>query len=223
MERTEIPTSIRVPVTIAKWLAGIRENFGEDAFEVASNKYYYCYQNYKAQLERIADPMVRVVNVHSGVDELMSYHIKKDSLKATCKRGCAECCRMFVFASPGEAKFLLRAAKERGIEIDWARVQKQAGKGEDDFYTSVMGEDNKCVFLDDKGSCKLYKLRPSSCRSHYVASKKELCEMNVNNKVQKILNPELEALVHAYITVEGCGNSGLAEMLLKHRNTYENQ
>jgi Fe-S-cluster containining protein len=217
MERIEIPTEIRVPVTIAMWLHGIKENYGQDAFETASNKYYVCYQHYKNQLEKITNSMERVVSIHQGIDGLMEYHIKKESLKATCRRGCAECCRMFVFASPSEAKFLLRAAKERGMTIDWDRVQKQAGRGEEDFYTSILGEDNKCVFLDENNSCKLYKMRPSSCRTHYVASKKELCIMDVKNKVQKILNPEAEALVHAYIATEGCENVGLADMLLKVR------
>jgi Fe-S-cluster containining protein len=215
----EILMAARVPMTVAQWLVGIRVNLGEEAYDKTAHDFMRSVDHYKMQLRRAPDAFSRVIMAHDGLDDICQEFIKNQKLdkKITCRRGCAECCRMFVAATPGEVRLILRGVKARNIPIDWDLVQKQAGKTEEDFYTDKMGEDNKCVFLDAKGSCSIYKMRPSSCRMHFVVSAKELCNMVVQNKVKKVFCPEAEALTYALMSVENCGNTNLADMLIKLR------
>ena len=211
-----------VPLTVAVWLQGIEKERGLEAADRASLMFMKATDHYKNELLKNEDVHARVLSAHNGADQVMEHHIKTQSSsstmrKVTCKRGCAECCRMFVAVAPNEAKLILRGAKSRGIKIDWEKLERQSGKKEDDFYTSVMGDDNKCVFLDEKSSCKIYKMRPLSCRNHLVASPKELCVMNNNNKIKKLFSPELEALTFAYVRLEGLENLSMADGLLRYR------
>jgi Fe-S-cluster containining protein len=208
-----------IPATVAQWLQGIEKERGVEASERAALMFMKAADHYKRELLKTPDVSARVLTAHDGADQIMEHHLKTQSLekKITCRRGCAECCRMFVAVTPSEAKLMLRTIKARNIEVDWEKLSRQAGKKEDDFYNDVMGDDNKCVFLDDKSSCKIYKLRPMSCRNHLVASPKELCSMESSNKVKKVFSPEVEALTFAYLDLEGLENLSMADGLLRYR------
>lgn len=111
--------------------------------------------------------------------------------RASCKRGCHSCCYLLVSASLVEmlpiAEYLLTSDvwKPR-LEETKKKLKEQAAlidglggifKGE---KTSLPYLEKKipCVFLKKNGDCAVYKIRPSTCRTYYVVSPPEDCDLN---------------------------------------------
>ena len=212
-------TGVMIPKTVGIWLQGIEEERGTEAADNAARQFIDTADHYKKELLKTEVLASRVLIAHQAADKLMEMHLDASKLKkdVTCRRGCHECCRMYVALTPSEARLILKTIKARNMEVDWEKLSRQAGKVEDDFYNHIMGEDNKCVFVDEKGSCKIYKMRPLSCRNHLVASPKELCSMETNNKVKKVFSPEIEAMTFAYISLEGLENLSMSDGLLRYK------
>lgn len=91
----------------------------------------------------------------------------------SCKKGCAHCCHIRVVATNAEAAVAVKYAKEHNIEIDKDRLEKQQDLDVEEYMFSPH---KRCVFLGDDNTCKIYPVRPMSCRTYYVTSPADMCD-----------------------------------------------
>lgn len=206
-----------LPRTVVTWLSQLQDHFGELESRKQLENYQEIYEKYSSYLRLYTKDDSKILKIYEIADKIMEDHLKLTGLakRVSCKRGCHECCRMYVAVSPSEVMFILKVIKNR--PLDWEAVLKQARLPEDGYWSSKVGDVNRCVFLDKKGSCSIYKVRPLSCRVHLVVGDKKFCDMKEENIVQKVFCPEAEAFLHAYADDDGGVKLSLPQALLKFR------
>ena len=116
-------------------------------------------------------------DAHIAVDNLLERDRKKDSTSAhiKCRKGCVHCCHEAVEIWPQEASLLANAARERGIELDRARLERQRRHTIESWQQQPAG-DRACVFLGHDGACTVYEFRPNACRKLLVMTDPALCD-----------------------------------------------
>lgn len=177
-----------------------------------------CFDHYRTEWARIApeEPMCVAFTVHEITDEYMAHMFatSKDGPDVQCHKGCAACCHLNVDVFTQEAVLLLAFAREQGIEIDEARLTRQATKT-DDTWHELTPEDQRCVFLADDRTCRVYDHRPGACRKYAVKNDPDRCDMNKypGGEVAIVFSIEAEIVHSAAMTVYGAGN--MATMLLR--------
>lgn len=104
------------------------------------------------------NPLKKLKSLYDAMDKIFSYV----DTYTPCKKGCSACCHYNVSVSEIEIAF---------IEINEKIKRSPFLSQKHDFH----GE--PCVFLNDAGSCEVYKSRPFVCRRHTVLTKtSHFCE-----------------------------------------------
>ena len=115
--------------------------------------------------------------------ELASFHARA-AARATCRRGCHDCCYTLVGATLAEAVVLLDAAcGDEAGQRRWPELAARLRADTDAFpedpaarAAAHLRRKQPCVFLSmSSGECTVYSARPLACRVHYVVSPKERC------------------------------------------------
>jgi Fe-S-cluster containining protein len=183
-----------------------------------------CFDHWRGEWQRIGDdePVRIAFTIHEVVDERVARMraTSKNGSEITCRKGCAACCHLHVDVFPHEAELLLWVAKGLGVEIDWARLERQAPK-DDDSWHELPKQDQRCVFLGDDNTCRVYEHRPGSCRKYHVLSAPALCdtETNPGGRVGIVFDVEAEIVHSAAMTAYGGGS--MATVLLQHQPNRE--
>ncbi|MFG1499895.1 YkgJ family cysteine cluster protein [Halobacteriovorax sp. XZX-3] len=95
----------------------------------------------------------------------------------SCRKGCSACCHTQVSVNKDEAELLASRILEDGIRVDVELLAIQYAAGNDSAaWFSIPYKQRGCVFLDDKGTCRVYSDRPSVCRTNYVISDAKHCD-----------------------------------------------
>lgn len=133
-------------------------------------------------LNKIKSSLERARFVHNVVDEynqkVFSHPILKELMP--CKAGCTGCCHTQVSVTEDEAELLAHNIAN-GVEINYKLLENQAAVGNDsDAFFAIAYSDRKCVFLDENGACKVYKDRPSVCRTNAVVGDAAQCDTSTN-------------------------------------------
>jgi len=136
------------------------------------------------------------LGVNQGVElltmayELFDQAVEPISEVCSCTKGCSACCRLILDIHGIEAENIRRYVINN---IDENKINRIVN----DFkkllpYTPTMEQrvnNNElrykyfekylsCAFLDDKGECSIYPVRPIKCRSYFVFSDPEICKPN---------------------------------------------
>jgi Fe-S-cluster containining protein len=144
--------------------------------------------------------------VHIAIDNVLERDRRKsaESADIKCRKGCDHCCRGPVEVWLHEAALLVEIAREAGMEIDQARLERQS------HYTmntwrQQPAADTTCVFLGDDGACKVYEFRPNTCRKLLVVTDPALCdaEKHPPDSVGRWFSWEAEILESAALEVFG--------------------
>ncbi len=134
---------------------------------------------YAGEFRAVAGPASLSVarDVHAAIDAVLARDrkISPASGDIRCGKGCDHCCHGPVEIWPHEAALLVEAAREAGIEIDRARLERQA-RYDMDAWREQPGADRACVFLGEDGACRVYESRPSACRKLLVVTDPALCD-----------------------------------------------
>lgn len=177
-----------------------------------------CFAHYREQWTAIAseEPLNVAFTVHEVTDEHVAHMLatSKHGPEVQCRKGCAACCHLYVDVFPQEAQLLLEFARDQGIEIDEARLARQATKT-DATWHELPPEDQRCVFLGDDRACRVYEHRPGACRKYAVKNDPDLCDMHKHpgGRVAIVFSVEAEIIHSAAMTTYGAGS--MAAMLLK--------
>ena len=146
--------------------------------------------------------------VHDTMDEVLDRDRGKDAASGgiQCRKGCSHCCHGPVEIWPQEAALLVKAARDAGIELDRARLERQ-GRQSIDTWRQQPGTDTACVFLGGDGACRIYASRPNACRKLLVVSDPALCDARNNSldRVDRWFSWESEMLETAALEVFGRG------------------
>ena len=179
-------------------------------------------------LKKIKNSLERARFLHNVVDEyntkVFSHPLLKELMP--CKSGCSGCCHTQVSVTEDEAE-LLADNIFNGVDIDYKSLETQASVGNNSSaYFDIAYNERRCVFLDDKGACKVYKDRPSVCRTNAVVGDAAQCDTSTNDKVSSIrLVKTLEAdmaIVGAFALARTSGTLPvMLEKVLKSKNTKE--
>lgn len=115
--------------------------------------------------------------VHSAIDHVLERDRKNSTASGDikCRKGCDHCCRVPVEIWPHEAALLVEIAREAGMELDQARLERQSQYTLDNWRQQPAA-DRACVFLGDDGACKVYEFRPNACRKLLVVTDPALCD-----------------------------------------------
>lgn len=145
-------------------------------------------------------------SVHASMDAVLARDRKKrtNSGDIRCRKGCAHCCHGPVEIWPHEAALLVAIAREAGIGMDRARLERQSRYAMDDWRKQPAA-DRACVFLGDDGACKVYEYRPNACRKLLVTSDPGLCDADRHppDLVGRWFSWEAEILESAALEVFG--------------------
>ena len=139
-------------------------------------------------LKKIKNSLERARFLHNVVDEyntkVFSHPLLKELMP--CRAGCSGCCHTQVSVTEDEAE-LLADNILNGVEIDFKALDSQASVGnESSAFFAIAFNERRCVFLDEKGSCKVYKDRPSVCRTNAVVGDAAQCDTSQGDKVSSI-------------------------------------
>lgn len=126
-----------------------------------------------------------VLQVYAKYDDALKPALEAKGV--TCRSGCSHCCRLPALASVAEMVPVVLALSQRE---DWLTAIRPAlelkiaeqlavvstfnvnDAGERSEY---LGKQIACVFLGEDEMCRVYELRPSACRYHYVVTPPENC------------------------------------------------
>jgi len=144
--------------------------------------------------------------VHIAIDDVLERDRKKSAASSDikCRKGCDHCCHGPVEIWPHEAALLLEIAREAGMELDKARLERQS-QYTMDTWRQQPAADTACGFLGDDGACKVYESRPNACRKLLVVTDPALCdaEKHPPDSVGRWFSWEAEILESAALEVFG--------------------
>jgi len=120
-----------------------------------------------------------------------------DLQKVKCRVGCNHCCKINVDISNGEADLIVSYCRENGIKINRQYLEAQRNLT---IKTRSKSKQCNCIFLSDKGTCKIYEVRPLNCRKYFVQSDPALCDPAKHRKgiVDVNFQADTEILASAY-------------------------
>lgn len=161
-------------------------------------------EQFRAAGKQVAPSVAR--GVHLAIDEVLERDRKKGagSGDIRCRRGCSHCCHGPVEIWPHEAALLVEIAREAGMELDRARLERQSRYAPDDWRQQPVA-DRACGFLGDDGACKVYEFRPNACRKLLVVTDPALCDADRHppESVGRWFSWEAEMLESAALEVFG--------------------
>lgn len=147
-------------------------------------------------------------DAHIAIGNLLERDQKKDpgSAYIKCRKGCVHCCHEAVEIWPQEAALLANAARERGIELDRVRLERQSHYTIESWQQQPAA-DMACVFLGEDGACTVYEFRPNACRKLLVVTDPALCDAQKHppEEVGRWFSWEAEILESAALEVFGRG------------------
>jgi uncharacterized protein len=148
---------------------------------------------------------------HQLIDmQLEQANIKENT---SCKAGCAYCCEMDVAINSDEAELLLEYANKNNITIDTARLERQSNI-KCAWHDQPKG-DRTCIFLGGDNLCKVYPVRPASCRK-YLAKVDDIEECNLAHGIRDVrlaVSGVVEIIASAMLNMGEQGR--LCQMILK--------
>jgi Fe-S-cluster containining protein len=167
-------------------------------------------QTVLSKLSKLATATKRARFVHKLIDdynlEVFAHPLVKEF--SPCQKGCSACCHTQVSVTSDEAKLLVQRISEDTF-INGSLLKKQAAAGNDaaSFY-ELSYQERQCIFLDDKGGCKVYADRPSVCRTNAVLGEKEQCLTNDGKQQLRLIKTSKSdmAIYAAYLFSEQSGS-----------------
>lgn len=179
-------------------------------------------------LNKIKSSLERARFVHNMVDEYNKEVFAHPLLKqfVPCKSGCSACCHTQVSVTDDEAD-LLADNIANGVEINPERLEIQAAAGnETSAFYKIPYQDRKCVFLDEKGACKVYKDRPSVCRTNAVVGEASQCATDAGPqgaiRLVKTLKSDMTIVGSFAVATTSGSLPMMLSKVLKEKNAAEN-
>ena len=132
----------------------------------------------------------------------------------SCRVGCCGCCHFEVEVTQDEGE-LLRDRVLGGVSVDRDLVRIQASRERKSLdWVKFWNPENRCVFLDAAGSCRIYEDRPSACRRLLVTTPAEACTTQ-GAEIAPVRMLLAEILLSAAIGIDPSGLSSISKKLAR--------
>jgi len=183
-------------VHISSQLGALLEKFPEDIVE----KILYSIAENVEVYERNVKHFGKKYNlkaIYEQTDEVLKKFNNANPVKASCKKGCAFCCKMEVMCSRIEAEYALKASEKLDgimMEDEMEILRKQVELSKVGTLEYALSPDAVCVFLTDDNECSIYEQRPMACRNYQVTGDPARCDV--------IAYPKENVAVIAYLDTE---------------------
>jgi Fe-S-cluster containining protein len=118
----------------------------------------------------------------------------------SCRYGCSACCHQHVGLSTLEAEKIANAMAEQYIPLDEGLLTRQV---QAKSWNQLSFADRRCVFLGSEGECRIYEVRPLTCRRYVVTSDPQHCVDEAVDKIQSTLDLVCDAYLSAFLTHYG--------------------
>jgi len=135
-------------------------------------------------LDRFLPPL------HKAYDRYVAKVLQSEDRRITCKSGCSACCRHFVTSvepfeilaihlrirNSAHYADLLFACHGRASQFERIlQAEGEDGEAEDRALYRYFVRGAACPFLGKEGTCRIYDLRPMSCRMFFSESSPRFC------------------------------------------------
>ena len=193
-------------------VAQLQATLSSDDFAKLLSEMHTAFGQHTADLLQYQPGTPRGEALHRMIDRETA-GVARNAIAVSCRKGCTGCCHYEVEITGDEAAVLKKAMATRGITIALDRLALQAARERQSPAWHRFGSlDNRCVFLDETGACRLYEDRPSICRKHMVTSPAEACTTpDTQVSVVRVLLAEI--LLSAALSLEGTSYGSLPKML----------
>lgn len=206
--------------------------FSIDSCAAKHREYEYCGKNYLGRdiyLDR-TEILMAYTEIHKRINEIIElsqgdgfgvnyavqklkelYSIYERAVQQinqyiSCRKGCSECCYVYVDTTAIEAELIRRYVKENfqsSKVSELACKAKETAKEMPHYQDIENADDNEiniiaknyfrkripCLFLTDKGECSIYEVRPVNCRIFNSVSSPERCRINNGSSNIKRIRP----------------------------------
>lgn len=144
-------------------------------------------------------------------------------LNASCKKGCAHCCKIEVRCTDTEVEIIMDHLEKTGDLFDEDEIgylQKQSEIPDAEY---VLSRERDCVFLDDNNECSIYEVRPMACRTYLVASPPEDCNALLYSKGRVAVIATIPTEAMRSVLYTSLPSDRLSNLLLKQykQRTHE--
>lgn len=164
-------------------------------------------------MDSLEDRFGVVEGFHKAVDKSLKTKPADLMDQVKCRKGCGHCCKIYVDVSLAEAQYVLNYCDDNNITINVDYLKEQAKLLKvDDFMFS---KHKRCVFLAGDDTCKVYEVRPISCRTYFVISDPELCDYSNGIKTVQAIATMEENLMGAGLFAADSETGSLSQMLLR--------
>ncbi|WPU64298.1 YkgJ family cysteine cluster protein [Peredibacter starrii] len=157
-------------------------------------------QNIINELQQLSSPITRAKFIHNLIEELNRDVFSNPLVEqlSPCKMGCSACCHTQVSVTQDEAALMALLVREGiGIDLDLLELQAIAKNDSDEFY-KIPYSKRACVFLDENGACRIYKNRPSVCRTNAVIGEIDQCDTSSEIKPTRLIKtPKSDLVIYA--------------------------
>ncbi len=168
------------------------------------------FEKYSARLRAYDAGVERGTALHKIMDQAMK---TAGHIKVSCCKGCSGCCHYEVEITNDEAAVLASIVRS-GLAIDTSRLSNQAARERrGPEWSDVLHPSNRCVFLGEDNTCRVYENRPSVCRRTLVTSPAEACS-KPGQPVSPVEILLAELLLSAALSLVGSSFGSLSKMLL---------
>lgn len=157
------------------------------------------------------DELTALSSVYDAMERIEPDPSVKDRI--SCRKGCAHCCHINVNVNQLEVDLIKVYCYENDIPIDKEYLEKQKDLT---IKSRPFSDYSACVFLAENNTCKIYKVRPTTCRNYFVVSPPDECNAReYPNKLHaQYPNIDLEIIASALSTKTG-DMQNMIHLLLK--------
>lgn len=174
------------------------------------------YKNSIRKLKSLKGDIKKAQYAHEKIDRKIDLLFQDQTIQklVQCKKGCSACCHSQVSVSKEEVSVLVNKIRD-GLKIDWTRlyIQSRAEDSSEKFFKLEFSS-RACVFLGEKGECRVYEDRPSVCRTNYVVSDPQNCKTTAGGKNSVSLLKTYEADMVTYALFEQTKEAGAMAFML---------
>jgi Fe-S-cluster containining protein len=134
----------------------------------------------------------QLLKIYADLDEQLQPELEKHPI--SCREGCTHCCLLMVLVGVQESLLIADKVMSSPAWKHYLRELRKAAK-----VMGLVGETQEtyfarrrpCVFLNKRGLCDVYDVRPSACRYHFVVSPPDHCSPEHNNHPVMELNTSI--------------------------------
>lgn len=126
----------------------------------------------KGDIDSVCHDLMELFNI---MDSKLGVQIEDENIP--CKPGCWACCCLLNMISLGESLLIAKYVLCWPDWRDWFDRLYRASQfclpqvNRKEYFSQRI----RCLFLDDNNRCRIYEVRPSSCRFHFAIGNKDQC------------------------------------------------